>query len=665
MKIVLAEDSDTMRQLIANMLKTLGSHQVVAVGDGAQAWEQLRRGDVDLLLTDWNMPVMSGLELVEEVRRDERLGGLPILMSTSRKEKEDVLQAMRAGVNGYLAKPFTAVQLKEQLDKFVQRQESQTFRQVDEVFKGGRKLNLQDDFPFIVFAEKSVSPAKLRQAENGPVLNYLCAAVQALHRLNERHEYMDIGYILEDDPQELMRSTRLYHGRLKLLMVSTEVGGHGVTVARLTRLHKEEAFAVCLVAEKLTDFSAAERDSLEKLGILLLERRHINGEMLEWFFNEYAFARSREVNEEEDLPGAYVKQRLEQDMELMTSLPVLPQVYHKIMQLDVEKELSMSRWVETIEADPVSSALVLRRAHSPLYEDGEKADTVEKAVHLLGKEVVKQLVVYGNAQGAVGSERDVQFRVEDFWRHGMAVGRVAFLLSLPLEPGDWDDCMKKAFEELWRSQDFYKRLKSWDLERKLPLEADDDPFVGGLMHDLGKAALAQAYPGLWTAIDRRMQEAQWKIPVRVAEKEILGLDHTCVGEIMSRTWNLDPGLSRAIDLHHDAESDDPYAQLIALADFIGGAIQPYPRQAPFAPVLALTKYGNRQELAVNLPQEAEEEIAAFLPAGLLERLNLAVDELLEMALLLGPSVEKFTKQTAFTFSGQESRPRADNDVFAE
>jgi len=233
--------------------------------------------------------LLSGLELVEEVRRDERLSGLPILMSTSRKEQEDVLQAMRAGVNGYLAKPFTAAQLKEQLDKFLRRQESQTFRQVEEVFKGGRKLNREDDFPFIVFAEKSVNPAKLHQAENGPVLEYLCDAVQALHRLNERHEHLNIGYILEDDPQELMRSIRLYHGRLKLLMVSTEVGGHGITVARLTRLHKEEAFAVCLVAEKLTDFSVSERDSLEKLGILLLEMALLLGPSVEKFTKQTAF----------------------------------------------------------------------------------------------------------------------------------------------------------------------------------------------------------------------------------------------------------------------------------------------------------------------------------------------------------------------------------------
>ena len=117
-KILAVDDSVTMRRILTNTLKRAGFDQVVEAEDGIDAWAKLQREeDVGLILTDWNMPNMSGLEFVKKVRSDPKFGNVPIIMVTARGVKDDVLEAMRAGVNSYIVKPFTPQVLKEKIEK--------------------------------------------------------------------------------------------------------------------------------------------------------------------------------------------------------------------------------------------------------------------------------------------------------------------------------------------------------------------------------------------------------------------------------------------------------------------------------------------------------------------------------------------------------------------
>ncbi len=117
-KILAVDDSVTMRRILTNTLKKAGFDQVVEAEDGVDAWAKLQREeDVGLILTDWNMPNMSGLEFVKKVRSDPKFGNVPIIMVTARGVKDDVLEAMRAGVNSYIVKPFTPQVLKEKIEK--------------------------------------------------------------------------------------------------------------------------------------------------------------------------------------------------------------------------------------------------------------------------------------------------------------------------------------------------------------------------------------------------------------------------------------------------------------------------------------------------------------------------------------------------------------------
>ena len=118
MKVLVVDDSPTMRRIVVQMLKKIGYSDIVEAGDGREALERLQaEGDIELVCTDWNMPVMSGLELVQAIRGDESLSSLPILMVTTRNMKDDIITAMRAGVNNYVTKPFDPQTIKEKIDK--------------------------------------------------------------------------------------------------------------------------------------------------------------------------------------------------------------------------------------------------------------------------------------------------------------------------------------------------------------------------------------------------------------------------------------------------------------------------------------------------------------------------------------------------------------------
>jgi len=114
--ILAVDDFSTMRRIIRNMLRQLGYTNIVEAEDGAEALSLLQREKVDFVISDWNMPNMSGLDLLKAIRADENLKPIPVLLVTAEALKEYIVQAVKAGVNNYVVKPFTAETLKEKID---------------------------------------------------------------------------------------------------------------------------------------------------------------------------------------------------------------------------------------------------------------------------------------------------------------------------------------------------------------------------------------------------------------------------------------------------------------------------------------------------------------------------------------------------------------------
>ncbi|WP_183145763.1 chemotaxis response regulator CheY [Pseudomonas syringae group genomosp. 3] len=121
MKILIVDDFSTMRRIIKNLLRDLGFTNTSEADDGLTALPMLQSGAFDFLVTDWNMPGMTGIDLLRQVRADDRLKSLPVLMITAEAKREQIIEAAQAGVNGYVVKPFTAQALKEKIEKIFER----------------------------------------------------------------------------------------------------------------------------------------------------------------------------------------------------------------------------------------------------------------------------------------------------------------------------------------------------------------------------------------------------------------------------------------------------------------------------------------------------------------------------------------------------------------
>lgn len=115
-KILLVDDSPTMRRILANNLKHLGYEDIVEAENGQDALTKLRGDQYGFVITDWNMPEMDGLTFVKTMRGESEYTEIPILMVTTRSQQEDVIEAMKAGVNNYIVKPFTPQKLREKIE---------------------------------------------------------------------------------------------------------------------------------------------------------------------------------------------------------------------------------------------------------------------------------------------------------------------------------------------------------------------------------------------------------------------------------------------------------------------------------------------------------------------------------------------------------------------
>jgi two-component system chemotaxis response regulator CheY len=120
-KFLVVDDFSTMRRILRNLLKNIGYLNVDEAEDGHSALLKLRREDFDFIITDWNMAGMDGLQLLKEVRSDEKLSKLPVLMVTAEAKKENIIAAAQAGASGYIVKPFTAATLDEKITKIFEK----------------------------------------------------------------------------------------------------------------------------------------------------------------------------------------------------------------------------------------------------------------------------------------------------------------------------------------------------------------------------------------------------------------------------------------------------------------------------------------------------------------------------------------------------------------
>ena len=121
LKFLVVDDFSTMRRIVRNLLKELGFTNVDEAEDGVVALQKLKNSHFQFVITDWNMPNMTGIDLLKNIRADAELKALPVLMITAEAKKENIIEAAQSGASGYIVKPFTAAVLEEKLNKIFEK----------------------------------------------------------------------------------------------------------------------------------------------------------------------------------------------------------------------------------------------------------------------------------------------------------------------------------------------------------------------------------------------------------------------------------------------------------------------------------------------------------------------------------------------------------------
>jgi two-component system chemotaxis response regulator CheY len=122
MRFLIVDDSSTMRRIIINTLNKIGYREVSEAANGREGLDRLAAGDIDMIVTDWNMPEMTGIEFIRHVRAQDSTRTLPVLMVTTNAAKDDIVEALQAGVSNYVVKPFTPETLREKIDAVIAKE---------------------------------------------------------------------------------------------------------------------------------------------------------------------------------------------------------------------------------------------------------------------------------------------------------------------------------------------------------------------------------------------------------------------------------------------------------------------------------------------------------------------------------------------------------------
>ncbi len=117
MRVLVVDDFSTMRKIVKNILRQLGFTNIVEADDGSTAWEVLNKDNIDFIVSDWNMPIMSGIDLLRKVRGSEEYADIPFLMVTAEAQQENIIEAVQAKVSNYIVKPFTPETMGQKIDK--------------------------------------------------------------------------------------------------------------------------------------------------------------------------------------------------------------------------------------------------------------------------------------------------------------------------------------------------------------------------------------------------------------------------------------------------------------------------------------------------------------------------------------------------------------------
>jgi len=638
MRILVVDDEPTVGEVILSGLRRSNMEVVLALSAG-EALEILTNEEIDLLVTDLIMPDMTGIELVGKLRQNARYRDLPVLMISGRADRKDIIAANELGVLGFVAKPFKPDELHRRIRSVFQERRRLLREQQVQAIWDRRQTSFNDIFtPQIVFGEPLSKIKDLWKPENRRLVTYLNNAREAIDALNQANERLDMGYVIEDNTVDIILPMVRHAAKkwIKLILLSTRCPGKPLLLVRLFTINRGSDMPIFLIYDHRDEFSDEERQNLKKMGVKLLKRGNLDKDRLKRLFDRHVV---RKIRPRTKVPTPTLptpdelRERLIEDLESMTTLPPLPLVYQRILELSRDPESDLKEWIQIIRMDPMTCAVILRHTNTLEYGFKGRIAEIDRAIVLLGKNAVAALVASEGMRQAFTDVQEQGFDLEDFWLHSLAVGFAAYILSFPLSSDTEYPAQERSFAALDLEDEVVDRLREIDLPGRLRLDySRENPFVGGIMHDLGKGVMVHSYPGLFPLLLEELKARDWGVPMSFVEQELAGgLTHPIVGEILARSWSLDDEICDVILHHHFPEIDETFAFLIGISDIIGQALYPFPRGArfPVGPALEEGKI---------------DSVASFLPEGFCENPLLSVEEFTTLAAAITPKVRHYTER---------------------
>lgn len=633
--ILIVEDIVSMRRVVAAMLRRIGFKEMHETANGQEALDFLRMRHVDVVLTDWDMPEMDGGELITQIRSTPAYASIPVMVFTSHTSIS--VQVTEAGADGMLLKPFSVEQLKQSIAK---ASASRAQKETERIILGADGLRAQDTHPLIIVGEKEVTARRLIRNEEKDTRHLLSSLVSAVESINAQADDGPVlGFDLEADGTHVARRVRGLPHRARLALLSTNLPT-AVTTARLLCINRPSGLTVALACRDTSEIDGKSRNSLTNMGALFLERHRLDADAILELLKEQgiydAQAEASRLPTPEEL-----QQRLEDDVKATADLPVMAHVFQKISALDEDPDSAMQDWVDVISTDPLSSAQVIRRARSPAYGFRGEINEVDQAVILLGKDEVKKIVVSGAVKRALEQVTEKGFSVDEYWTHSVAVATTARLLSFPLDEAKWSPDDKKRYESFGLEESERKALDDTGLWSRFELKDSDDPYVGGIMHDIGKVVLAHAYPGLFPAVLEELEARKWEVPSSTVETELTGgSDHAVVGSVLASEWDLGESTTAAVLQHHSHHPNNALARLIAVSDFLASSLYPFPAQAKFPHVETMSKMLQEAKEASGTEVVVPEGLSVFVSDAITDDLKTSRSELLQLGVHIASAIRR-------------------------
>lgn len=288
MKVLVVEDHVGLP--IVKILNTWG-HQASLAKDAEEAWSQLQKQPFDFLLVDWMLPGTSGIDFIKRVRQSEALCHIPILMISGRGSRGDIVIAAEAGVDNYIVKPFSPVQLRQKIEATLSARQAQELRRskLRSVLKLHQRFDRRNETPIVLFGEPDNRIETLMQPVRRKIADYLGDAYVAIDKANQLDPTLNLGCLIATTTNEITRylQTPSVRERIRLILLSTSCRGNSLLLLRLIHMNKAFNCPIQLVCEDLDDLSQNDLDELTQYDIAFTEREQFNTEQWERTIDRY------------------------------------------------------------------------------------------------------------------------------------------------------------------------------------------------------------------------------------------------------------------------------------------------------------------------------------------------------------------------------------------